>query len=137
MTIARANKISGEDMNHNKSLYERIGGDSAVKATVIKMYDKILSDEELAPFFDNVDVDTLRHSQSAFVTYAFGGPNRYTGKAMRSAHASAVRNGLSDKHFDLVAGHLKAAMQELNVPDDLIAEALAIVGSTRAEVLNK
>ena len=121
----------------SKPLFERIGGNAAVIATVIKMYDKILDDDLLAPFFENVDVERLRLSQSAFVTYAFGGPNRYTGNNMRTAHKSAVANGLSDVHFDRVDAHLKSAMGELNVPADLIAEALAIVGSTRADVLGK
>ncbi len=121
----------------SKPLFERIGGEAAVKATVIKMYDKILDDEELAPFFDNIDVDRLRLSQSAFVTYAFGGPNHYSGKSLRTAHAGAVSHGLNDRHFDLVATHLKSAMQELNVPADLIDEALAIVGSTRQDVLGQ
>ncbi len=121
----------------SKPLFERIGGESAVKATVIKMYDKILTDDELAPFFENVNVETLRLSQSAFVTYAFGGPNHYTGKSLRTAHAGAVASGLSGRHFDRVATHLKSAMEELNVPADLIAEALAIVGSTRADVLGE
>lgn len=121
----------------NKSLFDRIGGESAVKATVIKMYDKILDDPELAPYFENIDVNKLRLSQSAFVTYAFGGPNHYTGKSLRSAHKNAVSQGLSGRHFDLVAGHLKSAMQELNVPADLIDEALAIVGSTRSDVLGE
>ena len=120
-----------------KSLYERIGGEGAVKATVIKMYDKILDDALLAPYFESIDVDKLRLSQTAFVMYAFGGPNHYTGKSMRAAHKGAVAHGISDKHFDAVAGHLKAAMEELQVPADLIAEALAIVGSTRKDVLDK
>ena len=119
----------------SESLYQRIGGEAAVRATVLKMYDKVLDDPELAPFFDSIDVDKLRLSQSAFVTYAFGGPNHYTGKSLRNAHQKAVNDGLNDTHFDLVATHLKAAMQELNVPADLIAEAMAIVGSTRADVL--
>lgn len=118
-----------------KTLFERIGGNAAVKATVVKMYDKILDDAELAPFFENIDVEKLRLSQSAFVTYAFGGPNHYTGKNLRQAHAGAVSQGLEDRHFDRVALHLKSAMQELNVPADLIDEALAIVGSTRKDVL--
>ena len=120
-----------------KSLYERIGGESAVRATVVKMYDKILDDEELATFFEDVDVDALRRSQQAFVIYAFGGPNNYSGKNLRAAHQEAVENRLNDKHFDLVAGHLKTAMEELDVPADLIDEALTIVGGTRADVLCK
>jgi hemoglobin len=69
------------------------------------------------------------------VTYAFGGQNSYTGKSLRHAHADAVSQGLNDRHFDLVAAHLKSAMQELSVPEGLIDEALAIVGSTRKDVL--
>lgn len=121
----------------SKTLFERIGGESAVKATVIKMYDKILDDAELAPFFENIDVDRLRLSQTAFVTYAFGGPNHYNGKSLRVAHKNAVAHGLSDRHFDAVARHLKTAMEELNVSADLIGEALAIVGSTRKDVLGQ
>jgi hemoglobin len=120
-----------------QTLFERIGGEGAVRATVLKMYDKILADEILAPFFENIDVEALRRSQSAFVTVAFGGPNHYTGKSMRAAHANSVNNGLNDTHFDLVATHLKSAMEELGVPNNLINEALAIVGSTRADVLNQ
>ena len=119
-----------------QSLFERIGGENAVRATVLKMYEKILADDLLAPFFEDIDVETLRRSQAAFVTVAFGGPNHYTGKGMRAAHAGAVKNGLSDIHFDKVATHLKSAMEELNVPANLIEEALTIVGSTRADVLN-
>jgi hemoglobin len=121
----------------SKSLFERIGGEKAVQSTVVKMYDKILDDDLLAPFFENIDVDALRRSQMAFVTVAFGGPNHYTGNTMRSAHKDAVSKGLSEVHFDRVATHLQTAMQELNVPADLIAEALAIVASTRDDVLNR
>lgn len=121
----------------DNSLYQRIGGESAVRATVIKMYDKILGDPLLAPFFEDIDVEKLRLSQTAFVTYAFGGPNHYNGKSMRVAHKHAVTQGLSNVHFDAVAKHLRASMEELNVPHALINEAMAIVGSTRKDVLNQ
>ncbi len=120
-----------------KTLFERIGSKAAVSATVAKMYDKILADDILAPFFENVDVNVLRLSQSAFVTYAFGGPNNYTGKSLRQAHKGSVERGLRDMHFDLVAKHLRSSMQELNVDAALIEEALAIVETTRNDVLNK
>jgi hemoglobin len=121
----------------NRSLYERIGGESAVRTTVIKLYGKILDDPELAPFFEKLDVEKLRLSQSAFVTYAFGGPNHYTGKSMRAAHQNAVSQGLSDRHFDKVVVHLKSALQELQVPEPLIEEALHIVNGTRKDVLGQ
>ncbi len=122
----------------NNTLFERIGGENAVRAAVVKMYDKILSDESLAPFFENINVNKLRLSQIEFITCAFGGNSRYNGASLRAAHKNAVQSGgLTDIHFNLVAMHLKSAMQELGVADDLIAEALAIVETTRADVLNQ
>ncbi|MFT5783373.1 MAG: hemoglobin [Candidatus Krumholzibacteriia bacterium] len=121
----------------SESLYERIGGKPAVQVVVTKMYEKVLDDDLLAPFFDGIDIDSLRNSQSAFVTMAFGGPRDYTGEDLRIAHAGLVKDGLSDKHFDAVAAHLKAAMEEMDVAGDLINEALAIVDSTRDHVLNR
>ena len=119
------------------TLYERIGGEDAVKATVLKMYEKILRDDRLAEYFEHVDVDKLRRKQSAFVTMAFGGPHEYEGRDLRTAHAKLVKSGLSDTHFNAVAEHLQSAMLDLNVPQDLIDEALAIVGATRNDVLNR
>ena len=119
------------------SLYMRIGGDSAVTATVVKLYEKLLDDPQLAPFFEDINVEHLRLSQTAFVTHAFGGPSKYRGKSLRIAHANAVAHGLSDEHFNLTADHLRDAMHELGVDEALITEALAIVESTRDDVLNR
>ena len=33
-------------------------------------------------------------SQTAFVTYAFGGPAKYSGKAMNAAHAKLRKDGM-------------------------------------------
>jgi len=44
---------------------------------------------------------------------------------------------LSDNHFDAVAAHLQATLIELNVPSDLVAEAMAIAASTRDDVLGR
>lgn len=119
------------------NLFERIGGEAAVSATVAKLYEKILNDETLAYFFDDIDINRLRKSQSAFVGMAFGGPNHYNGQGLRNAHKKLVEQGLSDSHFDAVASHLKASMEELNVPQALIEEALATVETTRKDILNR
>lgn len=125
-------------MSEQPSIYERIGGEEAVKATVVKLYEKILEDERLVPFFEDVDMDTLRRSQSAFITMALGGPHNYTGVGLRNAHRSLVEEkGLSDEHFDAVAEHLAAAMNELGVEQSMIEEAIAVVATTRNDVLCK
>ena len=42
------------------SLYEQIGGATAIRATVGLFYDKVLADEPLRRFFENVDIDALK-----------------------------------------------------------------------------
>ena len=125
-------------MTENKSLFERIGGMDAVKATVDKMYDKILADPLLIPFFKDLDMARQRRSQTAFMVMAFGGPHAYTGDDLTNAHARLVKyQGLSEVHFGAVAGHLKASLEELKVPADLINEVLTLVGTTKDAVLGK
>lgn len=119
------------------SLYERIGGEAAVNAAVELFYRKVLGDYRINRFFGSTDMDAQIAKQKAFFTLAFGGPNSYSGKDMRSAHDRLVKMGLNDSHFDVVMEHLGATMKELNVPDELIAEAAAIAESTRKDVLGK
>lgn len=114
-------------------LFERIGGKDAVNAAVDLFYEKILADERIKNFFDNVDMPRQRAHQKAFLTYAFGGMQKYSGKNMREAHAHL---DLNEGHFTAVAENLLATLQELNVPDDLSAEVMAIAASTHDDVLN-
>lgn len=124
-------------MAAQQSLFDRIGGKDAVKATVTKLYGKVLTDPLLSPFFKGTQIEQLKRSQIAFVTMAFGGPHNYTGKNMRDAHAPLVKQGLTDKHFDAVAEHLINSMKELSVHQDLIDEAIGIVATTRNDVLGR
>ena len=119
------------------SLYERLGGHAAINAAVDLMYQKILADNRISHFFRGVNMDHLRAKQKAFLTMAFGGPNNYTGKDLREGHKYLVVRGLTDKHFDAVAEHIKATLKELGVSEALIAEVLAIAESVRDQVLNK
>ena len=119
----------------SNTIFDRIGGENAVDAAVDIFYRKVLRDPIPAPFFDSVDMDSQRTKQKAFLTMAFGGPHRYSGKDLRAAHAPLVAKGLNDAHFNAVAGHLQATLRELDVPSDLIGEVMAVAGSTRADVL--
>jgi len=119
------------------SLFEKIGGDAAVEDAVDLFYRKVLSDPHVASFFDGTDMDAQRAKQKAFLTMAFGGPTRYSGRDLRAAHARLVAEGLDDSHFDAVAGHLQATLAELGVAPEAAAEAMAIAAATRADVLNR
>ena len=118
------------------TLYDRIGGEAAVNAAVDIFYNKILADTRINHFFKDVDMTAQLSKQKAFLTMAFGGPNAYSGKDLRTAHAPLVAQGLNDTHFMAVAENLQATLEELNVPANLIGEVMAIAASTHDDVLN-
>lgn len=120
-----------------ESLYERIGGERAITAAVTLFYEKVMGDESLARFFDDLDMNAQIDKQIAFMTMAFGGPNDYTGRDLRTAHARLVKNGLGDAHFDAIANHLATTLQELGVDQPMIDEAVGIVAGTREDVLDR
>lgn len=120
-----------------KSLYEKIGGEKAVDAAVELFYKKVLQDDRIKGFFDGLDMKRLVKKQKAFLTYAFGGPNRYDGQTMRAAHAKLVEKGLNDSHFDAVMENLGSTLKELGVADNLVNEAARIAEGTRKDVLGK
>ena len=117
------------------NLYESLGGEAAVNAAVDIFYRKVLSDDRISHFFDDVDMDRQAVKQKAFLTYAFGGPNHYSGKDMRAAHAHLIARGLNETHFNAVADHLQSTLEELQAPKDLIDQVMAIAASTHDDVL--
>ena len=120
------------------SLYERIGGQEAILAAVDVFYRRVLADRLTRPFFEGVDMRVQAKKQIGFMAHAFGGPEEFKGRDLRTAHALLVKErGLSAAHFDAVAGHLQATRQELDVTEDLVDEVLAVVSTTREAVLGE
>ena len=120
------------------SLYDRIGGEPAIMAAVNLFYEKIMQDELTRPFFANLDMNAQVQKQIAFMSRALGGPVEYHGRNLRAAHAKLVADkGLGDAHFDAVAGHLKATLEELGVERALVSEAITAIGGMRDEVLGR
>lgn len=121
----------------SESVYDRIGGEAAMDAAVDLFYRKVLADDRINEYFDGVDMERQAAKQKAFLTMALGGPHNYSGKDMRAGHAHLVARGLNDSHFDAVMENLGATLNELGVPDELIAEAAAVAESTRNDVLGR
>lgn len=119
------------------SLYEQIGGEQAVATAVEIFYRRVMADPLLQPFFAGRDMKRLTAMQRGFLTLAFGGPNLYTGRNMRTAHTALVRQGLSDSHFDAVLDHLDATLAEMGIAPSLRKWARALTEPLRKDVLNR
>lgn len=118
-----------------ESLYQRLGGKPAMDAAITLFYKKVLADERINGFFEDVDMKRQARKQQAFLSAAFGGPDPWKGKDLRNAHTNIV--GLNDAHFDAVAENLQATLSELKIDEKLINEVMTIAGSVRDDVLNR
>eukprot|EP00286_Rhodomonas_abbreviata_P016051 CAMPEP_0181320644 /NCGR_PEP_ID=MMETSP1101-20121128/18239_1 /TAXON_ID=46948 /ORGANISM="Rhodomonas abbreviata, Strain Caron Lab Isolate" /LENGTH=193 /DNA_ID=CAMNT_0023428373 /DNA_START=45 /DNA_END=626 /DNA_ORIENTATION=- len=128
-------KASAEEKStKTKTLFERIGGEAALDAAVNSFYDRLVVDAELAKFFEGADVKALRGHQKAFMRIAFTGipEDLDVANLMLTKHARLFEMGLNGDSFDATAGHLVGSLQDLDVPEDLIGEVVAIVGPLRA-----
>jgi len=119
------------------SLYEQLGGEAAVDAAVDVFYRKVLSDDRVSAFFDDVDMDQQIAKQKAFLTMVFGGPVAYSGNDMRTGHAHLIQRGLNDSHVNAVIELLGESLREVGAPEHLIAQVAGIAESARADVLNR
>lgn len=98
------------------SVYDDLGGMEAVRSVVSRMYDFILDDERLAPYFEETDMDSLVTNQSKFIAMLLGGPEYHHHIPETHAHMQ-----LRDEHYDAVLGHLRTSLKEHDVGDQYIS----------------
>jgi hemoglobin len=120
------------------TLLDRIGGEGAVNLAVERFYDKVLADDLLAPFFAHSNMAQQRKKQARFLSSVMNGTATNVDTYMRNAHRGYVKSmGLSDEHFDAVAGHLQETLTELDVKPDVMGEVMAAAASLRDSVLDR
>lgn len=122
-------------------LYERLGGE----ASIAKVVDEFVARAAANPKVNFVRKGTqkewpatpeavayLKRMLVEFIASATGGPQKYTGKAMKESH-EGMR--ITNAEFDALAQDLRAALTLFNVPAKEQDELLAIVETTRADIV--
>lgn len=117
-----------------QSLYDRLGGEPAIKAVVDEFYDRVLADPQVGRFFKAKQMPGLKANQVDFFTTALGGPKKYKGKSMADAHQKLKIRG---EQFDAVAGHLADTLAHLGVDKASADEVMAAVAPLKEEIVNE
>jgi hemoglobin len=116
------------------TLYELLGGQTAIEAVVDEFYKRILQDERVAHYFTHLDMERQRNHQSAFIASVLGGPQLYAGRRMAEAHAHLR---LSKADFDVVAGHLVAALERFSVSQLHIDAVISKIAALEREIVGQ
>jgi hemoglobin len=116
------------------TLYEEIGGAPALHAAVTLFYEKVLADGRIAHFFAGVNMARQAAAQERFLASVLQGTAQDPAGYMHRAHR---RLELNDSHFDAVAEHLAATLNELGVAGALVEQIMGAVGGLRDAVLGR
>jgi hemoglobin len=118
------------------SLYKRLGGYDAIAAVVDNFVPRLAKDPVLGKYFIHSQ-DTLMHIRQLAVDQicaATGGPCIYIGRDMKTAHKGL---GISAADWDTAVRHLVATLDQFKVPAAEKDELLKIVGTLRADIVEK
>jgi len=119
----------------NRSLYERLGGYDAISAVVDVFLIKVWEDPVVGRYFVGMGTDTrnqLRQKNKNLMCANTGGPCKKINRPLAEAH---VGLGVTDKEFDIVAGHLGTTLKEFKVPQKEFDELMTKVGGLRDYVV--
>lgn len=128
---------TGRPKPDKDTLYRRLGGAWAVDVAVELFYRKVLWDERIAHFFDDVDMDRQIAKQVGFLSLAFGGPSNYSGQELAQAHQHLLARGMTDAHVDIVLELLADTLRLMGASEDDIAEVAKIAEGMRDDVMGR
>ena len=115
-----------------KSLYERLGGAGAIKAVVEDFRDRCGGDSRINAKFARTDMARLTSMLIDQVSEATGGPAKYTGRDMKTAHADM---GVTSGEFDALVEDLVATRKKFGVGKAEQDELLGILGPLKSEIV--
>jgi len=139
---AATTKKAKAEKEPTKPLYDRLGGESAIRSVVDDFVARAAADDkvnfarkgvashEWQPTPDNMQ--KLKDRLVQFLCVATGGPQKYEGQDMRTVHKGMQ---ITDAQFDAAAADLKASLEAHKVPPREQKELLDIVGATRGVIV--
>jgi hemoglobin len=117
-----------------KSLYDRLGGEAALKAVVHQFILNVSADELINKRFARTDLAALEAKLVDQIGQASGGPQVYKGKDMKTAHRGM---GISTEEFNALVGDLVKALDQFKVPEKEKNELLAVLGPMQKDIVEK
>lgn len=121
------------------TLYERLGGISAISAVVDQFIVNVVSDNAINAQFaataaNEFRARLLRNNLIDQICAGAGGPCQYKGKTMKEAHKGM---NITDAQFTALVNDLVAALDKFNVPKAEKDELLGILGPMKSDIVGQ
>jgi hemoglobin len=117
-----------------RSLYDRLGGQTAIVAVVDDFVANVAADRRINRFFAKANIGRLKARLVEQICQGTGGPCTYTGGDMRSVHAGM---GIQTKHFNALVEDLGRSLNKFKVPAREQRELVAILGPMKRDIVTR
>jgi hemoglobin len=129
----------GVSAKSNDSLYKSLGGKKAITAVVDEFVSRVATDSRINHYFHDAASDP--HRLASFkvklvdqICQASGGPCKYTGKDMKTAHMGM---GISGADFDALVEDLVGALDKFHVKEQDKNALLGALGPMKKDIVEK
>jgi hemoglobin len=109
-----------------QTLYEKYGGFAAISRVVLDLYERLLDDDVVGPFFETVDMKRIVDHQTKFVSSLLGGPAHYTDEQIQRMHGHLE---IGTRHFDRLKEILAQTLADHGFAQD---DVVLVVGAFEA-----
>jgi hemoglobin len=135
---------SGSMMDKSgKTLWDRLGGEPAVRLVVDDFVGRAVKDDKVNFFRkgkpnewkpNDQQVATFKQRLVEFISMASGGPLKYKGRDMATSHTGMQ---ITSAEFDALAADLAASLDKYKVPAKEKNELLTAVAGTKKDIINR
>ena len=121
------------------TLYKRLGGKKAITAVVDDFVGRAAADTRINHFFrataaDKKRLTTFKKNLVDQICEASGGPCKYKGKDMKTAHAGM---GVGSADFDALVEDLVASLDKFKVAEADKNTLLGVLGPMKKDIVEK
>lgn len=135
-TLSSRLKVLNIHKPDSKSLYMRLRGHKGIATLARELFGRVVSDPQLSRFWENrSNIGVLREEQLliAYLSAASGGPGKYIGRDMRTAHSEL---GITQADWKVFWRHLESSLDALRIADRERREVEAFVEGLKPEIIS-
>jgi hemoglobin len=118
-----------------KTLFERLGGYTAISAVANDLLPRLQGDSQLGRFWAHRGEDGVKREKQLLIDYlceCTGGPMYYRGRNMALSH-KGMR--ISESDWSIFLGHAAATLNRFEVPEAEQREVVAFVQGLKKDIV--
>ena len=116
----------------SETLFDKYGGFETFTTVVKSFYQKVLDSDQVEPYFHGINMERLITHQTNFISKVLGGPDRYEGLDMKTAHAKL---NITVPDFNEVAELLEESLEEAGVEAADIETIMKAIASLQDQIV--